>query len=84
MSATKQEQQYYYMRPGAAPRLDSRSPLLDEMAPPLTQQQGALGAVARFWQRSYAPDYVGIVLLELAYELVGWISLQGLRVVAYC
>lgn len=64
------------MRPGAPPRLSSRSHLLDEMAPSLTQQQGVLGAIARFWQRSYAPDYVGIVLLELAYELVGWISLE--------
>lgn len=41
------------------------------MAPPLTSQPGALGAAARFWQRSYAPDYLGIVLLEVAYELVG-------------
>jgi hypothetical protein len=41
------------------------------MAPPLTSQPGVLGATARFWQRSYAPDYLGIVLLEVAYELVG-------------
>lgn len=44
--------------------------MLKKMAPPLTQKQGALGAIARFWQRSYAPDYLGIVLLEVAYELV--------------
>ena len=25
--------------------------------------RGALGAVARFWQRTYAPDYIGLVLL---------------------
>lgn len=46
------------------------------MAPPLTQQQGALGAIARFWQRSYAPDYLGFIVLEVAYELVGSLQLD--------
>lgn len=36
-----------------------------------SQHPGAIGAVARFWQRSYAPDYLGVALLETAYMLVG-------------
>lgn len=36
----------------------------------LWQQPGVIGAVARFWQRSYAPDYIGFLLLETAYALV--------------
>lgn len=30
-------------------------------------QPGWKGAIARFWQRSYAADYLGYVLLQLAY-----------------
>jgi len=30
-------------------------------------QPGWKGAILRFWQRSYAADYLGYVLLQLAY-----------------
>jgi len=36
----------------------------------LFQQPGVGGAIARFWARSYAPDYVGLILLEAAYLLI--------------
>lgn len=34
------------------------------------QRPGMVGAVARFWNRSYAPDYLGLALLITAYALV--------------
>ena len=34
------------------------------------QQPGFIGATGRFWQRSYAPDYLGFALLITAYILV--------------
>jgi hypothetical protein len=34
------------------------------------QQPGIIGAIGRFWQRSYVPDYLGFVLLVTAYTLV--------------
>lgn len=37
------------------------------MPRPITEAYGLIGAVARFWQRSYAADYVGFALLEVAY-----------------
>ena len=37
---------------------------------PLSQRPGVSGALARFWQRSYAPDWLGFLLLEAAYVLV--------------
>lgn len=36
----------------------------------LWQQSGVMGALVRFWHRSYAPDYIGFLLLETAYILV--------------
>lgn len=36
----------------------------------LQDKPGLLGATTRFWQRSYAADYVGYVLLQLAYFAV--------------
>jgi diacylglycerol diphosphate phosphatase/phosphatidate phosphatase len=33
----------------------------------LFEQPGIRGAVARFWSRSYAPDYAGLLALGLAY-----------------
>lgn len=34
---------------------------------PVMDQPGWKGAVLRFWQRSYAADYLGYVLLQAAY-----------------
>ena len=34
-----------------------------------TERAGLRAALARFWHRSYAPDYLGFVLLEAAYVL---------------
>jgi hypothetical protein len=36
----------------------------------LAAKPGTLGAVARFWQSTYAPDYVSLVLLTTAYFMV--------------
>ncbi|KZF21005.1 acid phosphatase/Vanadium-dependent haloperoxidase [Xylona heveae TC161] len=36
----------------------------------LANKPGILGAIARFWQRSYAADYLGIILLLVASALV--------------
>lgn len=36
----------------------------------LLQQPGIGGAIARFWSRSYAPDYVGLIVLESAYLFI--------------
>ncbi|KAF2273835.1 PAP2-domain-containing protein, partial [Westerdykella ornata] len=36
-------------------------------SPSLAQSPGFLGAVARFWQRSYASDYVGLAVLVAGY-----------------
>ncbi|KFY11372.1 hypothetical protein V492_04500 [Pseudogymnoascus sp. VKM F-4246] len=33
----------------------------------LTSKPGFIGAVARFWQKTYAPDYVGLAVLIAAY-----------------
>ncbi|OBT46684.1 hypothetical protein VE00_02639 [Pseudogymnoascus sp. WSF 3629] len=33
----------------------------------LTSKPGVIGAVARFWQKTYAPDYVGLAVLIAAY-----------------
>ena len=33
----------------------------------LLKQPGIAGAIVRFWSRSYAPDYVGLIVLECAY-----------------
>ncbi|KFX99336.1 hypothetical protein O988_03925 [Pseudogymnoascus sp. VKM F-3808] len=33
----------------------------------LTSKPGVIGAVARFWQKTYAPDYVGVAVLVAAY-----------------
>ncbi|OAG09243.1 PAP2-domain-containing protein [Paraphaeosphaeria sporulosa] len=38
---------------------------------PITQSPGILGAAARFWERSYASDYVGLAIL-----IAGWLVLQ--------
>lgn len=34
------------------------------------QDEGFIGSISRFWNRSYAPDYVGFALLLVAYSLV--------------
>jgi hypothetical protein len=36
----------------------------------LDASRGALGAIARFWRRTYAPDYVGLVILIVGYSMV--------------
>lgn len=36
-----------------------------------------LGAITRFWQRSYAPDYLGLVLLLAAYQYVSAMTEKG-------
>ncbi|KAF2795790.1 PAP2-domain-containing protein [Melanomma pulvis-pyrius CBS 109.77] len=36
----------------------------------LLQSQGFVGAAARFWQRSYASDYVGLVILISGYIVI--------------
>lgn len=41
----------------------------------LSQRPGLEGSVARFWQRSYAADYVGFALLITAYMFVRSLSL---------
>lgn len=41
-------------------------------------QPGLKGAILRFWQRSYAADYLGYVLLQLAYFGVGLSSTPSL------
>lgn len=40
------------------------------MRSPVSEATGAWGAIQRFWQRSYAADYVGFVLLVSAYIFV--------------
>lgn len=35
-----------------------------------TQSPGWIGAVARFWQRSYAPEYLGLAMLIAVYIVV--------------
>ena len=35
------------------------------------KDEGFLSSVFKFWNRSYAADYVGFALLVLAYSLVG-------------
>ncbi|KAF4631138.1 hypothetical protein G7Y89_g6994 [Cudoniella acicularis] len=46
----------------------SRSP-----AQGLAGQTGWIGSVARFWEKTYAPDYVGLVLLATAYLVIEFI-----------
>lgn len=36
----------------------------------LATQTGWMGSIARFWERTYAPDYVGFTLLLIAYILI--------------
>ncbi|KAL8910372.1 MAG: hypothetical protein Q9171_004326 [Xanthocarpia ochracea] len=36
----------------------------------LTERDGLLGSVSRFWQRSYAADYTGFLLLALGYTFI--------------
>ncbi|SLM39805.1 pap2 domain protein [Lasallia pustulata] len=36
----------------------------------MMKQQGFMGSVSRFWQRSYAADYVGFAMLLVAYLLM--------------
>ncbi|KKA25231.1 PAP2 domain protein [Rasamsonia emersonii CBS 393.64] len=38
---------------------------------PLSTQPGAAGALARFWRRTYAPDYVALSVVA-----VGWVMIQ--------
>ena len=35
------------------------------------QDEGLMGSVSSFWNRSYTADYVGFAILLLAYSLVG-------------
>jgi hypothetical protein len=42
----------------------------------LVASRGALGAVARFWQRTFAPDYIGLVLLIIGYFMVRSVYVQ--------
>ena len=36
------------------------------------KDEGFVSSVSRFWNRSYAADYVGFALLLVAYALVGY------------
>jgi hypothetical protein len=36
----------------------------------LVAREDWIGSIARFWQRTYAPDYVGLTFLLVAYILV--------------
>ncbi|KAH8684505.1 phosphatidic acid phosphatase type 2/haloperoxidase [Tricladium varicosporioides] len=36
----------------------------------LASQTGWIGSVARFWEKTYAPDYVGLLLLATAYVVI--------------
>ncbi|KAK2745173.1 hypothetical protein FQN55_006297 [Onygenales sp. PD_40] len=43
----------------------------DRVPGALTSRPGIVGALARFWQRSYAADYVSLIVI-----VVGWILIQ--------
>lgn len=43
------------------------------------KEEGFMSSVSRFWNRSYAADYVGFALLLLAYGLVSYQWLKLLR-----
>ena len=45
----------------------------------LVARRGALGAVARFWERTFAPDYIGLVLLIIGYFMVRSVYMQCVR-----
>jgi diacylglycerol diphosphate phosphatase / phosphatidate phosphatase len=36
----------------------------------LAARRGLVGSIARFWSRTYAPDYVALVFLTTAYIVV--------------
>lgn len=36
----------------------------------LVNREDWIGSIARFWQRSYMPDYVGLTVLVVAYIVV--------------
>jgi hypothetical protein len=40
------------------------------MSTPLHDRAGFVGATARFYNRTYFGDYVGFILLEVAYMVV--------------
>lgn len=48
------------------------------------QQPGILGAIGRFWQRSYAPDYLGFALLVTAHVLVRKRMDEKVHLLTYC
>ncbi len=41
------------------------------------KDEGFMPSVSRFWNRSYAADYVGFALLLVAYGLVGYQRLDS-------
>jgi diacylglycerol diphosphate phosphatase / phosphatidate phosphatase len=47
------------------------------MDPPLTERPGVIGALARTYQRTYAADYIGFVLLQGAYYLARFFVLPA-------
>ena len=58
------------LRSTEASTMPSRAPRQDHGG--VTSRSGIVGAVARFWQRTYAPDYVGFAMLLTAYLLVSF------------
>lgn len=51
-----------------------RSPRGDRKASSFTTRPGCLGAVARFWYRSYAADYISLALV-----IAGWFLVRACR-----
>lgn len=48
----------------------SRSPTGEGGGLGLVNREDWMGSVARFWQRSYMPDYLGLTFLVVAYIVV--------------
>lgn len=46
-------------------------------ASPYSQRSGTVGAIARVWKRSYAADYIGLILLLVCYALVFHLHLHS-------
>ncbi|CAG8953654.1 hypothetical protein HYFRA_00010113 [Hymenoscyphus fraxineus] len=40
----------------------------------LTARQGWIGSIARFWEKTYAPDYIGLAILTTAYFLIEFLQ----------
>lgn len=56
--------------PSFAKKGKGRSPTGEGGGLGLVNREDWIGSVARFWQRSYMPDYMGLTVLVVAYILV--------------